>query len=198
MHCAGLSSVPSVGAIKGFPWFRSVLGSPESNVWVGGKPGARAVRTRGCWLPAGEGARLLLEAPAMSKNRKGGNGRKPVVLGGLCLCFFFSSYGNHCWHGLKLKCWEGMGWVQEHERRALLGLSPRHAGPGWKENRGGKWILGGGCAPPRLTLLSPAAQGCPSGLALRAEGPGVHGRGESRGGTPSSSHVWQMGGRSIR
>lgn len=44
--------------------------------------------------------------------------------------------------------------------------------------------FGGGCAPPRLTLLSPAAQGCPSGLALRAEGPGVHGRGESRGGTP--------------
>lgn len=49
----------------------------------------------------------------MSKNRKGGNGRKPVVLGGLCLCFFFFSYGNHCWHRLKFKCWEGMGWVQE-------------------------------------------------------------------------------------
>lgn len=55
-----------------------------------------------------------------------------------------------------------------------------------------------GCAPPRLTLLSPVAQGCPSGLALRAEGSGVHNQGESRGGTPSSSQIWQMGGRSIR
>lgn len=134
----------------------------------------------------------------MSKNRKGGNGRKPVVLVGLCLCFFFSSYGNHCWHGLKLKCWEGMGWVQEHERRALLGLSPRRAGPGWKENRGGKWILGGDvphhasrCSPQRLKD-APAGWPCVlKGLACTAEVRAVVG-------PPSSSHVWQMGGRSIR
>lgn len=122
----------------------------------------------------------------MSKNRKGGNGRKPVVLVGLCLCFFFSSYGNHCWHGLKLKCWEGMGWVQEHERRALLGLPPRRAGPGWKENRGGKWILGGDvphhasrCSPQRLKD-APAGWRCVlKGLACTAEvravvGPPAH------------------------
>lgn len=123
-------------------------------------------------------------------------GESLLSLGG-CVCVF-SSFHMEIIAGTDSSSSAGRGWDgSKSERRALLGLPPRRAGPGWKENRGGKWILGGMC-PTRLTLLSPVAQGCPSGLALRAEGPGVHNQGESCGGTPSSSQIWQMGGRSIR
>lgn len=68
-------------------------------------------------------------------------GESLLSLGG-CVCVF-SSFHMEIFAGTDSSSSAGRGWDgSKSERRALLGLPPRRAGPGWKENRGGKWIFG--------------------------------------------------------
>lgn len=81
-------------------------------------------------------------------------GESLLSLGG-CVCGF-SSFHMEIIAGTGSSSSAGRGWDgSKSERRALLGLPPRRAGPGWKENRGGKWILGGMCpTTPHAALPS--------------------------------------------